>query len=67
MKKKEFEKFKNRSVAELTKDVAEQKEKLYQAKREISAGKTTNVRKAGAIRRDIARMLTLVNNKGSQK
>lgn len=63
MKKTDFEKLKNRTVAELSKDLAEAKEKLWTMKREIENGKQKNVRSAAALRRDIARIGTLIKSK----
>lgn len=63
MKKKEFEKLKTRSEAELKADLAASQEKLWQTSRDILAGKQKNVREVRAIRVDIARMLTLINAK----
>ena len=63
MKKKEFEKFKNHSAAELKKDIAEKKEKLFLLMKDLSSGKLKNVHELRVARKDIARMLTLVNNK----
>jgi len=63
MKTKDFQKLKNRSVTELKKDVVDLREKLWQTKREINDGKIKNVRSAAALRRDIAKTLTLIKEK----
>jgi ribosomal protein L29 len=63
MKRKDFEKIQNRSAAELRKDVAEIRERLWTTQREIAVGKVKNVRAGREIRKDIARMLTLVQQK----
>jgi ribosomal protein L29 len=62
MKKNDFQKLKNRSQAELVKDLVEAREKLWNLSRAIADGKEKNNRSAKALRRDIARMLTLVHN-----
>jgi ribosomal protein L29 len=63
MKRKDFEKLKTKSQAELTADVATAKEKLWQLGRDIAGGKVKNVREVRQVRIDIARMLTLLNSK----
>ncbi len=63
MKKQEVAKLKNKSAAELTKDVAEAKEKLWQLRREIEGGKVKNVHAKAELRRDIARMITVAEEK----
>lgn len=63
MKKTEFAKLKNQSAAELAKLLAETKEKLVNLTHDIAANKVKNVRSAGALRRDIARIMTLMQNK----
>lgn len=59
MKKADLAKLKNRSAEELRKEVAEVKEKLWELRREIASGKVKNTKARTALRRDIARMLTL--------
>lgn len=66
MKKTDFEKLKNRTSAELVRDLAETKEKLWTLKHEIENGKQKNVRSAAALRRDIARMGTLIEIKNQE-
>ena len=61
MKKGDITKLKNRSAEELRKEVAEAKEKLWELRREIAGGKVKNVKTRGALRRDVARMLTIIN------
>ena len=48
---------------EITTDLAGLREKLWQTKRDILAGKAKNVHEARSIRADIARNLTIVNKK----
>jgi ribosomal protein L29 len=67
MKKNDFKKILNKSVAELTKEVSEGREKLWVATKNIASGKTKNVREARETRKDIARMLTLINAKKETK
>lgn len=62
MKKNELAKLKSQSQAELMKLVAESREKLVQLKRDIAANKTKNVHAASMLRRDIARIMTLMQN-----
>ena len=62
MKKNEREQLKNASVPELQKRVLESQEKLWALQRDIELGKQKNVKEAGLLRKDIARMLTVINN-----
>ena len=61
MKKKDFEKLKTRSVAELKADEAAAREKLWQQRKDIAAGKQKNVRVVRDTRVEIARLLTLIH------
>ncbi len=63
MKKKDLEKLKGRTVAELTADVKTAKEKLWQLGKDLTAGKQKNGHALRATRVEIARMLTLINQK----
>ncbi len=64
MKKNDISKLHNRSVAELQKEAIETKEKLWALRREIAGGKVKNVKARNAMRRDVARMLTVASMKG---
>lgn len=66
MKKNEFEKMKTRTVVDLQKEVLEQKEKLWNAQREIHDGKLKNVHSAKAIKRTIARLHTAISAQKAQ-
>jgi len=48
---------------ELIKKLEEDREKLRQLKFDLSAGKVKNVREIRKIKKDIARILTSLNNK----
>ncbi len=63
MKKNEVAKLNNRSADELRKEATEMKEKLWEVRREISGGKIKNVKAKKAMRRDLARVLTLARAK----
>lgn len=67
MKKNDIAKLKNRSAEELRKDAVEMREKLWELRREIAGGKVKNVRSRRALRRDLARVLTVANQKSLQK
>lgn len=67
MKKSEIKKLANKSAEELAKDAAEAKEKLWQLSRDIASGKIKNAHARSALRRDIARMLTVMHNKQTSK
>jgi len=48
---------------DLAKDLREKKDKLWKLRADIAAGKNKNVRAAKALRRDIARVKTILANK----
>ncbi len=66
MKKNDISKLKNRSEAELRKEAVEAKEKLWEIRREIAGGKIKNVKARNALRKDVARLLTIANEKALQ-
>lgn len=67
MKKTELAKLKNQTAAELAKTLAESREKLVKLTHEIAGNKVKNVHSANALRRDIARIMTLMQNKPTTK
>lgn len=67
MKKTEFAKLKNQTVAELAKTLVESREKLVKLNHDIAGNKVKNVHSARALRRDIARIMTLMQNKPTTK
>jgi len=52
-----------KSENDLQRDLIEIREKLRQLKFDLSAGKVKNVREIRNIRKDIAKILTVLNNK----
>jgi ribosomal protein L29 len=62
MKRKDFEKLKTRSEVELKKELADAIEKLYVAGKDAADGKLKNVRLKATIRKDIAKIKTLMQN-----
>jgi len=64
MKVKEL---RQKSEKELHKILDESREKLRQLNFDLASGKVKNVREIRKIKRDIARMLTIINNKISRK
>ncbi len=67
MKKNDIKKLVSKSAAELIKDVTEAKEKLVELKRDILSGKVKNAHAYGALKKDIARMLTAAHTKPTTK
>lgn len=63
MKRKDFEQLKNLSVEELQKMVLEKKDKIRQLKFDLSLGKIKNFSDIKKIKKDIAQILTLINQK----
>ncbi|MDP3901806.1 MAG: 50S ribosomal protein L29 [bacterium] len=62
MKKREFIELKGKSAEELTHKMEEMKDKLHSLKMDLAAGKVKNVREINIIKKDIARILTVLNN-----
>ncbi len=62
MKKTELAKLKNQTPAELVKTLTDYREKLWQLRRDISAAKVKNVHAAKVLRRDIARIISFMQN-----
>jgi len=54
---------KQKKEKELQRILGEDREKLRQFKFDLSAGKINNIRKIRAVKKDIARILTVLNNK----
>jgi len=63
MKKKEFQEYKNKSKAEILKDLANYREKLANLKFDLAAGKVKNIREIRLVKKTIAQLLTLLKNK----
>ncbi|OGY65952.1 MAG: 50S ribosomal protein L29 [Candidatus Harrisonbacteria bacterium RIFCSPLOWO2_01_FULL_44_18] len=63
MKKNEFEQFKTKSAEELRQILKDSREKLWNLKIDLASGKVKNVREIRKIKRDIARTMTLVNER----
>ncbi len=64
MKKKELEQLRKKPVIELQKKVQENKEKLWQLKVDLVAGKVKNVKEIRNLKKEISQMLTFINNHG---
>lgn len=62
MKKNDIAKLKNQTQVELSKTLIESRAKLVSLRRDITAAKVKNVHSANALRRDIARIMTLIQN-----
>ncbi|MDP2629339.1 MAG: 50S ribosomal protein L29 [Candidatus Harrisonbacteria bacterium] len=67
MKKKDFEKMKHRSSTELSKELTERREKLWNIQQEIANGKEKDVKKGQKMRREIAQLETLLSVKGIEE
>jgi len=63
MKKKETSSYKEKSVLELKKSVAEKKERLIKLYAEIHAGKEKNTSSYRNLRKEVARLLTIIRQK----
>jgi len=61
MKTAEFKRLKSKSKEELYKLLIDSSKKLQELKFNLAAGKVKNVRSVRALKKDIARILTLLN------
>lgn len=61
MKKKEFGQLKSKNTTELQKQLQERRDQLWSLKVDLASGKVKNVREIRKLKRDIARILTLLN------
>jgi ribosomal protein L29 len=63
MKKKHFEEIKHKTAADLKKALLETRDKLWQLKVDLRSGKVKNVKALREARKDIAKILTIINQK----
>jgi large subunit ribosomal protein L29 len=63
MKKKELAELKTKSETELKKTLGELKDRLWDLKKDLAAGKVKNVREIREIKKNVARILTFLNAK----
>mgnify|MGYP001620045248 FL=1 len=63
MKKKELREYKNKSKADLDKDLRGLKEKLRVLKLDLTASKVKNIREIRFVKKSIAQILTIWGNK----
>ena len=63
MKKKKLQEFRNKSGGELEKDLAENRERLNRLMFDLAQGKVKNIREIQDIKKTIARILTIMNQK----
>ncbi len=63
MEKKQFQDIKNKPVQELHKLLLELRGKLWQYKIDLAAGKVKNIKEIQTVKKDIARILTWIQNK----
>ena len=64
MKKKELQQLSKKPVAELQKKVQESRNKLWQLRVDLAAGKVKNIKQIRNLKQDISQMLTFINNHG---
>ena len=66
MKKRDFQQFKNKPIPELQKDLAENQERLRKLKFDLAQGKVKNIREIRDVKKNIARILGLINQYGKE-
>jgi ribosomal protein L29 len=66
MKKKNFQEIKNKSAAELQKDLIGFEERLRALKFDLAAGKVKNIREIRTVKKNIAQTLTIIKTKQKQ-
>ena len=64
MKKKELQQLSKKPVAELQKKVQESRNKLWQLRVDLAAGKVNNIKEIRSLKQNISQMLTFINNHG---
>ena len=64
MKTKELQQLSKKPVAELRKKVQESRNKLWQLRIDLAAGKVKNIKQIRSLKQDISQMLTFINNHG---
>lgn len=62
MKRSELKQLKNKPATELKLQANLLKEKMWELKKDLAAGKVKNVREIRAVKKDVARILTALNN-----
>lgn len=67
MKKSQYQEYKNKSLAELQKDLAAEQEKIVNLRFDLAAGKVKNIKSVNETRKLIARLLTLIKAKGNNE
>ncbi len=67
MKKKDWEQLKNKPLPELNKKLSADRDRLWQLKIDLASGKVKNVKEIRSIKKNIARELTLINQKNGEK
>ncbi len=61
MKKKQLEGLKNKPLPELQKNLADYRERLRNLKFDLAKGKVKNIREIKEVKKNIARILTIIN------
>ena len=67
MKRKIFQETKNKLTTELQKDLVGHREHLRILKFDLAAGKVKNIKEMQEIKKTIAQILTILNNKENRK
>jgi ribosomal protein L29 len=63
MKSKQFQEIKVKPKLELEKEVRDFRERLWVLKNDLAAGKVKNVKEINSVKKSIAQVLTVINNK----
>lgn len=63
MKKKELDEMKNKTIAELGKKLVDLSKQMIDSKIQLKAGKLKNVHQAGNLKKDIARIKSIIQIK----
>ena len=61
MKQKQFQELKTKPVADLHKSLGDEREKLRKLKFDLAAGKVKNIREIKAIKKTIAKIMTILH------
>ena len=63
MKKNQLEQLKNKPVGELKRNLMEHRDRLWNLKTDLAAGKVKNVKEIQKVKKTIARILTFIHGK----
>lgn len=67
MKRKELQEYKTKPIADLTKELAELREKMISLKLDVSTGKVKNLKEFRNVKKSIAQLETIISARAKEK